>query len=71
MWLAQHDLHDNYLDKHRTLENGETLYVEAETNEDELSRISNSDGKETSAQKFEDALLIAATQASLAQLEQG
>ena len=38
------------------LANGETLYIEAETSEDELSRISNSDGKETSAQKFEDAL---------------
>lgn len=39
-----------------TLENGDTLYIEAETSEDELSRISNSGGTETAAQKFEQAL---------------
>lgn len=38
------------------LDNGETIYIEAETTEHELSRISNDGGKETSAQKFEDAL---------------
>ncbi len=39
-----------------TLDNGGTLYIEAETSEDELSRISNTGGKETAGQKFEEAL---------------
>ncbi|OQX00230.1 MAG: hypothetical protein BWK73_49140 [Thiothrix lacustris] len=38
------------------LDNGDIIYIEAETTEDELSRISNDGGKETSGQKFEDAL---------------